>query len=141
MDQAAAARDPHHSCKNISELTLTKGAWLHLATRLYEVRREAAPLSSGDAFAPAVVLATRQVDDVPLVEGQVVGLRGLVAVQRHHWTQTGSTVVNNSLLPVVLPRRRRSCTFLQVPWGGVGVVVHRRRKWWHDVTKAPIVFQ
>lgn len=116
-----------------------EGAWPHSATGLNVVHREGALLSLGHAFTPAVVLTTHQVDDVALVERQVIGLGRLVAVQRHHWTQTGSTAVKNRFVWVQDSRRTR--TFLQVVRGGVGVIVHWGRKWGHEVIKAPNIFQ
>lgn len=77
--------------------------------------REEALLAIEESLTPAVVMATCQVDDVTLSEGQVIGLRRLVAVQRHH--------------------------FLQVIWRGVGVVVHWWREGGHDVIKATLIVQ
>lgn len=86
-----------------------------LNTGLDVVLREEARIAVEVALAPAIVMATYQVDDVALGERQVVMFGGLVTVQRLH--------------------------FLQVYWGGVCVIVHWWREGRHEVIKTTLMVQ
>lgn len=92
-----------------------RGQGFNLAKRLYVALWEETLVSVEESLTPAVVMVMCQVYDVTLSERQVIGFRGLVAVQHHH--------------------------FVQVVGGGIGVIIYWWGERWHDVIKATLIIQ
>lgn len=93
-----------------------RGQGFNLAKRLYVALWEETLVSVEESLTPAVVMVMCQVYDVTLSERQVIGFRGLVAVQHHHWTQ-GGTAVRGHVHPAVLtpaPRWRFIITVMTI---------------------------